>query len=88
MRGHFSRNIYGVRRGAATLCPYLLGSWVERSGRGGLAWDTLLVGDRLYGYRARLLQSLVGAGWLPVARGETDVRQQVRSLVRLRVRAC
>ncbi len=27
-------------------------------------------GDRLYGYRARLLEQLEEAGWLPVARVE------------------
>ncbi len=48
----------------------LLGEWVEHHGRGGLASGTLLVGDRLYGYRARLLEQLEEAGWLPVARVE------------------
>jgi len=65
----------------------LLRAWVGRYGRGGLSAGTLLVGDRLYGYRAGLLQCLEGAGWLPVARVEAGVRQQVRSSVRLRVRA-
>ncbi|GIV18561.1 MAG: hypothetical protein KatS3mg023_0312 [Armatimonadota bacterium] len=64
----------------------LLGEWVERYGRGGLGSGTLLVGDRLYGYRARLLKQLEEAGWLPVARVEAGLHQQVRADARLRAR--
>ncbi|GIV21640.1 MAG: hypothetical protein KatS3mg023_3391 [Armatimonadota bacterium] len=64
----------------------LLGAWVERYGRGGLGSGTLLVGDRLYGYRARLLKQLEEAGWLPVARVEAGLHQQVRADARLRAR--
>ncbi|MFN7016856.1 MAG: hypothetical protein ACK4P5_06815 [Fimbriimonadales bacterium] len=32
----------------------LLGAWVAAYERGRVPWGTLLVGDALYGYRARL----------------------------------
>lgn len=57
----------------------LLGEWVEAYGRGGLPWGTLLVGDALYGYRARLLGALERAGWLPVARVSDGVWQRARA---------
>jgi hypothetical protein len=40
----------------------LLQRWVAVYGRGGLPEGTLLVGDRLYGYRAGLLRVLEGGG--------------------------
>ncbi|MFN3690357.1 MAG: transposase, partial [Fimbriimonadales bacterium] len=64
----------------------LLGAWVQAYGCGGLPWGTLLVGDALYGYRARLLCALERAGWLPVARVSDGVWQRVRASSRLRAR--
>jgi hypothetical protein len=65
----------------------LLQRWVAVYGRGGLPEGTLLVGDRLYGYRAGLLRVLEGGGWLPVARVEASWHQRVRASSRLRARA-
>lgn len=65
----------------------LLGEWVLQHGLGGLPDSTLLVGDKLYGYRARLLEQLEGSGWLPVMRVEDGLRQRVRSGSGLRARA-
>jgi hypothetical protein len=65
----------------------LLQQWVASYGRGGLPAETLIVGDRLYGYRAGLLQVLERAGWLPVARVEAGLHQRVRASSRLRARA-
>ncbi len=59
---------------------------MRRDGRGGLAMGTLLVGDRLYGYRAELLKRLEKLGWLPVARVE-DVGARRRRARTQRVRA-
>ena len=65
----------------------LLGAWVAAYERGGLPWGTLLVGDALYGYRARLLGALEQAGWSPVARVSDGVWQRARASSRLRARA-
>ena len=46
----------------------------------------MLVGDRLYGHRARLLGLLERVGFLPVMRVEDSVWQRVRAGSRLRAR--
>ncbi|GIV08966.1 MAG: hypothetical protein KatS3mg019_1057 [Fimbriimonadales bacterium] len=65
----------------------LLGAWVGRYGRGGLSAGTVLVGDRLYGHRARLLGLLEQVGFLPVMRVEDSMWLRVRAGSRLRARS-
>jgi hypothetical protein len=56
---------------AATSLYALLGAAVVRAGLGrygcmGVALGSVLVGDKLYGYRGGLLARLEGVGWLLV----------------------
>ncbi|MCS7209470.1 MAG: transposase, partial [Fimbriimonadales bacterium] len=62
----------------------LLSQWVARYGRGGLPEATVIVGDALYGYWARLLGQWERAGWLPVMRVREAVWQRVRAVARAR----
>jgi hypothetical protein len=63
----------------------LLAQWLGRYGSWGVGSGALLVGDKLYGYRGRLLARVEQVGWLPVARVEAGVRQGVRDKARVRV---
>lgn len=65
----------------------LLKAWVARWGMGGLPWGTQLVGDKWYGYWARLLCALEAAGWAPVMQVAEGLHQRVRASSRVRARA-
>jgi hypothetical protein len=62
----------------------LLGAWLQAYGSGVVGSGALLVGDKLYGYRARLLEQVEQVGWVPVVRVEPGVRQRVRAGSRVR----
>ncbi|MGQ9901005.1 MAG: transposase [Fimbriimonadales bacterium] len=65
----------------------LLEDWLLRYGCGVVGSGALLVGDGLYGHRARLLERIEGVGWLPVVRVRDGVWHQVRAGARKRARA-
>jgi len=48
----------------------------------------LLVGDKLYGYRGRLLARVAQVKWLPVVRVEAGMRQAARDTARVRALGC
>ena len=62
----------------------LLAGWLGRYGSGVAGSGALLVGDKLYGYRGRLLARVAQVGWLPVVRVEAGMRQAVRDTARVR----
>jgi hypothetical protein len=62
----------------------LFGRWLLFHGAGLAGEGGLLVGDKLYGYRAKLLEQIEGVGWLPVVRVEAGLHQGVRAPSRLR----
>ena len=56
----------------------LLSEWLRVHGSGLVGGGALLVGDKLYGYRGRLLLQAEEVGWLPVVRVGGGLRQGVR----------
>ena len=56
----------------------LLSEWLRVHGSGVVGGGALLVGDKLYGYRGRLLLQAEEVGWLPVVRVGGGLRQGVR----------
>jgi len=62
----------------------LLSEWLGSYGSGLVGSGALLVGDKLYGYRGRLLLQAEEVGWLPVVRVGCGLRQGVRDKARVR----
>ena len=62
----------------------LLSEWLGSYGSGLVGSGALLVGDKLYGYRGKLLLQAEEVGWLPVVRVGCGLRQGVRDKARVR----
>ena len=62
----------------------LWAQWLGRYGSGVVGSGALWVGDKLYGYRGRVLACVEQVGWLPVVRVEAGWRQGVGDAARRR----
>jgi hypothetical protein len=79
------RWVVGLRLGEAYSDEgRLLSEWLGEHGAGVVGAVALLVGDKLYGYRAQLLKQIEGVVWLPAVRVGAGLHQGVRAPSRLR----